>query len=90
MDRATVFPAGAPSPAHPRSSEWWTIVVVWNVVGIWDALSAYVVQSTTPWPSFFMIRTFGTSMFFAASALHLLCIVLVSRPSARRRFGLIG
>ncbi len=65
----------------------WTLVVVWNALAIWDALSAFTVHLTTPWPSFFMIEIFGASMFFAASAMHAACIVLVCRPSTRRSFG---
>ena len=34
----------------------WTSVIVWNVVAIWDALSAFVIQTTNPWPEFFMLQ----------------------------------
>lgn len=64
----------------------WTTMVVWNVVAVWDALSAYVVHTTTPWPSFFMIELFGASMFFMASAMHLLCLYLLCREDTRERF----
>lgn len=64
----------------------WLAIVVWNVVAIWDALSAFVVHLTVPWPTFFMIEIFGASMFFAASAMHLVCVVLVFRTHVRRSF----
>lgn len=59
------------------------IALVWNALAIWDALSAFVVHRTTPWPDFFMIRTFGASMFFAASAMHAVNIYLLFRPEAQ-------
>jgi len=57
----------------------WTAIVVWNVIGVWDALSAFLVHETTPWPEFFMIEAFGASMFFAASAMHLINLFLITR-----------
>ncbi|MFT7623351.1 MAG: hypothetical protein ACI9WU_002534, partial [Myxococcota bacterium] len=54
---------------------------------IWDVLSAFVIHQTVPWPEFFMIQIFGTSMFFAASAMHAACIVLLSQPELRERLG---
>lgn len=64
----------------------WLAIVVWNVVAIWDALSAFVVHLTVPWPTFFMIEIFGASMFFAASAMHVVGLVLAFRPAVRRSF----
>lgn len=59
----------------------WTTIVTWNVVAIWDAMSAFIVQQTIPWPEFFMIQIFGSSMFFMASAMHLVIIWLAcTRP----------
>jgi len=63
----------------------WTAIVVWNVLGIWDALSAFLVHLTTPWPEFFMVQIFGASMFFAASAMHAVLVFLVAGP-LRMRF----
>ena len=63
----------------------WTTIVVWNVVGIWDALSAFLVHESVPWPEFFMIEVFGPSMFFAASAMHLVNLYLITRPAYRDR-----
>jgi len=65
----------------------WTLIVVWNALAIWDALSAFVVHLTVPWPSFFMLEIFGASMFFAASAMHAVCIVLLGRPTLRLAYG---
>ena len=61
----------------------WTIVVVWNVVAIWDAMSAYIIHLTNPWHEFFMIQLMGSSMFFLASAMHLVILVLVIRDPLR-------
>ena len=63
----------------PQKLSTWSILVVWNAIGIWDALSAYVIHSTVPWPEFFMIKIFGSSMFFMASAMHGLNIYLLYR-----------
>ncbi len=60
----------------------WTSVIVWNVVAIWDALSAFVIQMTNPWPEFFMLQLVGPVMFFAASAMHLILLFLMSRKLA--------
>ena len=63
----------------------WTTIIVWNALGIWDALSAFVIQTTNPWPEFFMIELLGSSMFFAAAAMHLVLIMLVSRAKVREQ-----
>ncbi|MDA0812873.1 MAG: hypothetical protein O3C21_10865 [Verrucomicrobia bacterium] len=64
----------------------WTAIIVWNAVATWDALSAYVIQTTAPWPDFFMLRIFGTSMFFAAALMHLVIIYLVSQKDQRAKY----
>jgi len=64
----------------------WTTIIVWNALGIWDALSAFIIHTTNPWPEFFMIQTFGASMFFAASAMHLAIIVLMNQPELKLRY----
>ncbi len=64
----------------------WTVIIVWNVLAIWDALSAYVIHMTNPWPAFFMIDLVGSSMFFAASAMHLLIIILATQKKVRGRY----
>ena len=64
----------------------WTTIVVWNCVAIWDAMSAYVIHITNPWPDFFMLELIGPAMFFAASAMHLLILVLACRPEVRRQW----
>lgn len=64
----------------------WTTIIVWNVVAIWDALSAFIIHLTNPWPSFFMLEMFGASMFFMASAMHLIIILLASQPAMRAHF----
>ena len=63
----------------------WTLVIVWNAVAIWDALSAFIIERTVPWPQFFMLKAFGDSMFFAAAAMHGVCIYLACRPKALKR-----
>lgn len=64
----------------------WATILSWNVVAIWDALSAFIVHSSNPWPEFFMIENFGGSMFFAASAMHLACIYLLTRPELKQHY----
>ena len=64
----------------------WTAIIVWNSVAIWDALSAFIINTTNPWPEFFMIKLVGSSMFFAASAMHLAILVLACRSDARKHF----
>lgn len=67
-----------------RSGLWvWTTVITWNIVAIWDALSAFVIHLTNPWPEFFMIQLIGWPMFFAASTMHLVVIVLFCREDSR-------
>lgn len=61
----------------------WTSIVVWNVVAIWDALSAYIIHLTVPWPEFFMVQLFGASMFFAASGMHAAILILVCSEPLR-------
>jgi hypothetical protein len=63
----------------------WTTIIVWNSLAIWDALSAFAIHTTNPWPEFFMIKLMGSSMFFAASAMHLAIIVLACWPDVRKR-----
>lgn len=63
----------------------WTSVVVWNVLSIWDSLSAYVISVTTPWPDFFMLQTFGASMFFMAAAMNVVILVMVCQRDLRSR-----
>lgn len=70
-----------------RSGLWvWATALVWNALGIWDAMSAYIVHLTTPWPTFFMVEIFGGSMFFMASAMHLALIYLLFRGDLREEY----
>ncbi|MEM7134177.1 MAG: hypothetical protein AAF702_48355 [Chloroflexota bacterium] len=64
----------------------WTTIIVWNVVAIWDALSAFVIHLTNPWPEFFMIQLFGASMFFLASAMHIVIVWLATQPDVKAYF----
>jgi len=64
----------------------WTSIVVWNALAIWDALSAFIIHLTNPWPDFFMLQLFGPVMFFAASAMHLVIIVLACRKETREYY----
>lgn len=57
----------------------WTLLVMWNALGIWDALSAFIIHKVHPWPEFFMVQIFGSSMFFIASAMHLVNLYLLTR-----------
>ncbi len=67
----------------------WTTIMIWNSIAIWDALSAFVVQKTSPWPDFFMLEIFGSSMSFGAALLHLAIIVLLNQREIRSHY-LIG
>lgn len=62
----------------------WGVLLAWNVVAIWDALSAYLVHLSNPWPEFFMIQLFGASMFFMASVMHAANIAMLARCDLRR------
>jgi hypothetical protein len=64
----------------------WVAVVTWNLLGIWDAQSAFLIHRSVPWDEFFMIELFGSSMFFAASALHLIILWLMTRPGVRDHY----
>ena len=64
----------------------WVSILVWNSIAIWDALSAYIIHTTNPWPEFFMIETFGASMFFAASMMHVIIIGLALRNDVKSHF----
>jgi len=61
----------------------WTTIIVWNSIAIWDALSAFIIHTTNPWPDFFMINLVGSSMFFAASAMHLTIIIIACRSDVK-------
>lgn len=70
-----------------RTNLWvWTTALIWNALGIWDAMSAYIVHLTTPWPDFFMIQIFGGSMFFMASAMHAGLIYLLARDDIKSHY----
>lgn len=69
-----------------RNTAAWITIICWNVVAIWDALSAFIISVTNPWPEFFMYKLMGPSMFFAASAMHLTVIYLVTRPHIKSQF----
>ena len=73
-----------------RSLLAWALAVTWNAIGIWDALSAFLVHHSVPWPDFFMVQIFGSSMFFAACGMHAMNLWLLSRPHIRDRFGSMG
>lgn len=66
----------------------WTALVVWNSLAIWDALSAFILHLTNPWPEFFMIKTFGASMFFIASAMHAANLYILACRNTRDDMGL--
>lgn len=71
--------------AQPRS---WLIAVVWSAVATFDALAAYLVDVSTPWPDFFMLELFGRAMFFAAAAMHIVIIILLLRPDVRHHYAI--
>lgn len=67
----------------------WLIAVVWSAIAIFDAIAAYLVEISTPWPDFFMLQVFGRSMFAAAVALHVVIVVLLARADVRRAHGVV-
>lgn len=70
-----------------RTGLWvWTAAMIWNSLGIWDAMSAYIVHLTTPWPAFFMIQIFGGAMFFMAAAMHAILVVLLLREPVKGHY----
>lgn len=70
-----------------KSSLWsWVAIIVWNSLAIWDALSAFIIHITNPWPEFFMIELLGSSMFFVASMMHLAIIILACQPNVRKSY----
>lgn len=74
----------APSPVT------WAAGIAWSSIGAFDALAAFLVNRSTPWPEFFMLRAFGSSMFFLAAAMQVAIVLLLTRPGARQRFGVAG
>ncbi len=64
----------------------WTALIGWNILGIWDAMAAFIIHNTVPWPEFFMTQIFGASMFFMASAMHAVIIYLACLPEIRDTF----
>ncbi len=71
-----------------RTHTTWVVAVVWSSVGAFDAIAAFVVETTAPWPEFFMLELVGRTMFFAAAAMHLAIIYLLTRPDVLADFGL--
>ncbi len=65
----------------------WVVAVVWSSIGAFDALAAFLVELSDPWPSFFMLEIFGRSMFFVAAAMHVVIVVLLTRPDVKAAFG---
>lgn len=66
----------------------WLIAIVWSAVAVFDAIAALVVEISSPWPEFFMLQTFGRSMFALAVGLHIAAVTLLFRTDARARNGI--
>ncbi len=62
--------------------------VVWSAIGAFDALAAWIVEVSAPWPEFSIFEIFGRSMFFLADSMHLFIIYVLSRPDVPAEFGL--
>lgn len=69
------------------TSVTWLLAVVWSALAIFDAAAAYIVETTAPWPEFFMIELFGRSMFLAAIVMHLVILALLVERHTRLSFG---
>lgn len=63
-----------------RTPTTWLLALVWSAIGMFDAIAAFIIETSAPWPDFFMLELFGRSMFFAAAGLHLVIIYLLLRP----------
>ncbi len=72
-----------------RSIAVWVATIVWTSIGAFDAVAAALVEQSTPWPEFFMLKTFGSAMFVAATALHLVILGLMSHRDIRTDFGVL-
>ena len=68
----------------------WIVAISWSTVAAFDAVAAFIVDVSTPWPEFFMLEVFGRAMFFAAAGLHIVIIVLLMRPATRSHRGVGG
>ncbi len=64
----------------------WVAIIVWNALAIWDALAAFLIHISIPWPEFFMIELVGSSMFFVASIMHIIIIVVACQEDVRNHF----
>ncbi len=71
-----------------QSPATWVAAMMWNAVAAFDAIAAFIVETTAPWPEFFMLELLGRSMFFAAAAMHLAIIGLLSTDEVRNRFAI--
>ncbi len=71
-----------------RTPATWVVAVVWSAIGAFDAIAAYIVETSAPWPEFFMLELVGRTMFFAAAAMHIAIIYLLTRPVVLSQFGL--
>jgi hypothetical protein len=70
-----------------RTPGAWATVLGFHAVAIWDACAAFLVHTSVPWPSFFMVEIFGSSMFVMASLMHLLAAGLLVGADVRPAFG---
>ncbi len=71
-----------------RTAASWVVAVVWSAIGAFDALAAFIVETSAPWPDFFMLEIFGRTMFFMAAGMQVLIIYLLSRPDVVADFGI--
>ena len=71
-----------------RTPATWVVAVVWSAIGAFDAIAAYIVETSAPWPEFFMLELVGRTMFFAAAAMHVAIIYLLTRPDVLSEFEL--
>lgn len=65
----------------------WLLGIVWSAIAIFDAGAAFLVETATPWASFFMLEVFGRPMFFAAIGFHAVVLLLLAQRDTRDDFG---
>ena len=69
-----------------RTPTTWLVAIVWSAIAAFDALAAFLVEVSVPYPDFFLLETVGRPAFFAAATMHIVIIVLLHRPDVRRQF----
>ena len=65
----------------------WLAAVVWTAIAAFDVFAAWLVETSSPWPEFFMLELAGRAMFPAAITLHVVIFGLLLMPDVRAQCG---